>query len=65
LTVSDVRPWHLFTQQHAPDEIAAQRLQVCKQCPKYIKITTQCGVCKCIMPAKTKIAMATCPEGKW
>lgn len=60
-----VRPWHYLTQQHTTDEVAAKRLDTCKQCPKYITLTTQCGVCKCFMPFKTKVENATCPEGKW
>jgi len=51
--------------QHATDEVAAERLEICKQCPKFIKATTQCTECGCFMFAKTKLKAAKCPLGKW
>ena len=60
-----VRPWHYLTQQHAPQEVAEARMTICNECPLLINLTKQCSKCMCIMPAKVKVAMATCPEGKW
>lgn len=51
--------------QHATNEVAAERLEICKQCPKFIKATTQCTECGCFMFAKTKLKAAKCPLGKW
>ena len=66
-----VKPWDLFRSQDTPegerasDEIQEQRLSICKECPRYVKMTSQCLECGCIMKLKTKLAAATCPLGKW
>ena len=51
--------------QHTTDEEAKARLDICKECPFFIKATTQCTKCGCFMFAKTKLKSAKCPEGKW
>jgi hypothetical protein len=40
-------------------------MAICEQCPHYNKKTTQCGICGCFMPLKTKLPHAECPLGKW
>jgi hypothetical protein len=45
--------------------ISVERLDICKTCPFYNKITHQCSECGCIMNVKVKLANATCPIGKW
>ena len=47
------------------DKIAEARLSICKECPFYLKPTSQCSKCGCVMPLKTKLEAAACPEGKW
>jgi hypothetical protein len=47
------------------DELAKKRMEICKACPHFISLTTQCKKCGCIMAAKTKLKNATCPIGKW
>lgn len=42
-----------------------ERLSICKECPFFNKLTTQCDKCGCIMIMKTLIADANCPIGKW
>lgn len=42
-----------------------ERMDICKQCDHFSKMTTQCGVCGCIMQFKTTLADAVCPIGKW
>lgn len=46
-------------------ELYKKRLQVCKTCEHFIKISQQCKICMCIMPLKAKIKSSTCPKGKW
>jgi hypothetical protein len=42
-----------------------KRFLICKSCNKFIKNTTQCGECLCVMRIKTGISHASCPLGKW
>lgn len=42
---------------------ANKRMQICAEC-EHLK-TGRCTKCGCYMLAKTKLATATCPEGKW
>jgi hypothetical protein len=62
-----VRPWDLFNpnKERVSDKAQERRMAICKECPFYIKVTTQCSKCACIMPQKTKLADASCPVGKW
>ena len=46
-------------------EIAQQRLDICKECEKYMASTTQCKECWCFMKAKTMWPSSSCPLGKW
>ncbi len=63
----EVRPWDLLNPQipRSPDNVAAERLAICKACPRYRKRAGQCKECGCIMPQKVKLAGASCPLGKW
>lgn len=45
--------------------VAKARLDTCKQCDAYNKIIHVCTVCKCFMPAKTKLEQAACPMEMW
>lgn len=47
------------------DEVAEQRLEICKKCPHLLQLTTQCKKCGCFMTAKSKYEAAKCPIGKW
>jgi hypothetical protein len=49
----------------AKDEIKQKRLDICKSCEEFIKLTAQCDVCGCFMKVKTMIKSAKCPKGKW
>jgi hypothetical protein len=46
-------------------EMAEHRFNICKGCPEFIKISSQCKKCGCFMSAKTKLESAKCPIGKW
>jgi tRNA(Ile2) C34 agmatinyltransferase TiaS len=62
-----VRPWDLINPNKERVSEAAQnrRMEICKACPFFIKITGQCSKCGCIMSQKTKLADAYCPVDKW
>lgn len=61
------RPWDLFNKNigRVTEIVAEERLKICSECPKFIKLTTQCKECGCIMSAKTKLPNAFCPLHKW
>lgn len=61
------RPWDLYNKKigRVNADTAEERLEVCKGCEFFIKVTTQCKKCGCIMAAKTKLPNASCPIGKW
>ena len=61
------RPWDLFNKNigRVQNEVAEARFEICKACPKYLKLTHQCVECGCVMNAKVKLPNASCPLGKW
>lgn len=61
------RPWDIFNKniEKVSTDIADERFNICKQCPNFIKSTTQCKECGCIMKQKVKLPNAACPIGKW
>lgn len=63
----DVKPWDFLNPNtdYASEETANKRYDICQGCPEFIKLTTQCKRCGCFMKAKTKLALAGCPIGKW
>lgn len=65
-SLGESRPWHLLDKaNYVEEDLAKERLEICKACPELIKLTTQCKKCGCFMSAKTKLKMASCPIGKW
>ena len=63
----DVKPWDLLNPNspRSPEELAAYRLEICKTCPFYRKLSNTCRKCGCFMTLKTTLKNAKCPEGKW
>ena len=60
------KPWDLFNgSTRSSEEIAAERLAICKQCPQLRPATAQCRICNCFMNLKVKIEKAACPIGRW
>ena len=51
--------------ERSSEEIKNERMEICRSCPFFIKITTQCSKCGCVMEAKTRLAEASCPVNKW
>ncbi len=43
----------------------SDRLEICRGCEFFNKLTTQCNKCGCIMSVKTLFQENTCPIGKW
>lgn len=54
----------MFEEILVDEETRTQRMEICKPCERLTWALT-CDVCNCFMPAKTKLAGAECPEGKW
>ena len=57
-----------------PQDVAQERWEICKQCPKLLYDETnpdtnkkdgRCTECGCFMNVKTHYATAECPIGKW
>lgn len=63
----DTKPWDLVDPRKPklPKTIAAKRMAICNECPALIQLTRTCRKCGCYMPAKTILAEAECPIGKW
>ena len=63
----NTRPWDLINpnKDRVPVEIAKGRMDICKKCPQFLKATSQCKECGCIMVLKTKLAESYCPIGQW
>lgn len=61
------RPWDMLDPNigRVSDEVKAARLDICKQCPFFMKLSKQCRKCGCIMTLKTALPHASCPVGKW
>ena len=51
--------------QSVPEEVAKERLEICNNCPKMIKLTGNCAECGCFISAKCKFRQEKCPLGKW
>jgi hypothetical protein len=65
--IGESRPWHLLDADAriSNQEKINKRFEICKTCVHFIKATTQCTQCGCIMKAKTTLKIAECPIGKW
>lgn len=63
----DVRPWDLLKgpSAYTTKDVSEERMSICKSCPNFLKLTKQCKLCLCIMPAKVILADAYCPIDKW
>lgn len=64
--MSDSKPWDLFNgSPRTPEELAAQRLEICKTCDWFRPRTETCKKCGCFMKLKTTLEKSKCPIGKW
>lgn len=46
------------------EQVQNERMDICKKCPWFSKLKI-CKKCGCVMPAKTKLKSARCPDGRW
>ena len=46
-------------------DVSEKRLEICLECPKYIKSQSRCSLCGCYIKAKAKMLSEACPIGKW
>ncbi len=46
-------------------DIIDKRFSICQGCEHFISATSQCKKCGCFMKVKHKMAVASCPIGKW
>lgn len=63
----DSKPWHILNSGlHVTEEkVIEQRLNICFDCDRLIKATSQCKECGCFMKLKTRLQHAKCPLAKW
>lgn len=63
----EVKIWDIFNpnQPRSSEELAEDRLSVCRTCEFYRPKTNQCKKCGCFMKLKTSLKTAKCPIGKW
>lgn len=54
----------MFEEILVDEKTREERIAHCKACPRLTFMLT-CEICNCFMPAKSKLAGAECPEGKW
>lgn len=47
------------------DTVSKTRMDICKSCPEFVRLTNQCKKCGCFMEIKTTMEQAKCPIGKW
>lgn len=47
------------------DEMANNRLSICKSCEFFNQVQQRCGKCGCYMAVKTYLKAERCPIGKW
>jgi hypothetical protein len=66
-SLGETRPWHMLDPNaKIPDKkYVKARLDICESCPQFIKLTSQCKECGCVMKLKTHLVHAECPIGKW
>lgn len=50
-----------FTSQ----QVYEDRLAICRACDYYFKPTGSCGICKCFMRIKCRLAPMECPKKFW
>jgi Family of unknown function (DUF6171) len=64
---NSAKPWDYFNPNTVlvNEKMKNDRMNICNSCDRFIKSTTQCKECGCIMKMKTSIPHASCPLGKW
>jgi hypothetical protein len=47
------------------NEVYEERMSICRACSHYSSLLGNCGICKCFMKIKSRIAPMQCPKGFW
>lgn len=65
--LGDTRPWDILNPniEWSEESLAIERLNICFDCDRFIKVTSQCKECGCFMKLKVKLKEAKCPLNKW
>tara|TARA_R100000231_G_scaffold103417_1_gene76749 strand:- start:334 stop:738 length:405 start_codon:yes stop_codon:yes gene_type:complete len=48
-----------------PNNIYKDRIAICKDCKYYLSLLGNCGICKCFMKIKARLAPMECPKKYW
>ena len=48
-----------------PTEIYEDRIAICRGCKHYLSLLGNCGICKCFMKIKARLAPMSCPKKYW
>lgn len=48
-----------------PDNVYEDRIAICKSCKHYLSLLGNCGICKCFMKVKARLAPMSCPQKYW
>ena len=48
-----------------PNDIYEDRIAICRGCKHYLSLLGNCGICKCFMKVKARIAPMECPKKYW
>lgn len=51
--------------EFATDEVAEQRMVVCRGCEIRHELTNVCTACGCFLPLKIRLLKSECPLEKW
>ncbi len=54
-----------FRLRLVPNQLAAERYDICQNCELRSTTLNVCSVCGCFVKAKTKLKKASCPMEKW
>lgn len=57
--------WHRAGHPVVGGQPYAERINICRSCPKGQYQWFQCKHCKCIVYSKAKLATESCPHGLW
>lgn len=61
---SSAKPKALVWQMFADPAVIEQRMSLCRSCVE-LNSYDFCRSCWCYMPVKTRLAVVSCPLGKW
>lgn len=60
-----VEKWKKDAEFFMPQHIRKERFDLCQNCQFFMKSTTICKRCGCVMKWKINFPNVRCPEGKW